>query len=108
MRDRLVPPVWIEQTTCRLQGGCSTTELRRQESKLYSYTGPSIPAHIRVVARRNTANSIDLALVDLSGFGIFEAWSSTGLIDLKPARHRHNARYSVEWREAAGSYTTRR
>ena len=25
----LVPPVWIEQTTCRLQGGCSTTELSR-------------------------------------------------------------------------------
>ena len=26
----MVPPVWIEQTTCRLQGGCSTTELRRR------------------------------------------------------------------------------
>jgi hypothetical protein len=25
----LVPHVWIEQTTCRLQGGCSTTELMR-------------------------------------------------------------------------------
>ena len=24
---RMVPTVWIEQTTYRLQGGCSTTEL---------------------------------------------------------------------------------
>src|SRR5207248_10185037 len=26
----------IEQTTCRLQGGCSTTELRRRRSGLYA------------------------------------------------------------------------
>ncbi len=26
---RLVPAVWIEQTTYRLQGGCSTAELSR-------------------------------------------------------------------------------
>ena len=32
----LVPPVWIEQTTCRLQGGCSATELRRRRSGLYA------------------------------------------------------------------------
>ena len=25
------PPVRIELTTCRLQGGCSTTELERQD-----------------------------------------------------------------------------
>ena len=28
----VVPPVWIEQTTCRLQGGCSATELRRRRA----------------------------------------------------------------------------
>lgn len=27
-----MPPVWIEQTTCRLQGGCSATELRRRRA----------------------------------------------------------------------------
>src|SRR5215472_10823392 len=32
----LVPPVWIEQTTCRLQGGCSTTELRRRQRRFYA------------------------------------------------------------------------
>src|SRR5205807_8718619 len=32
----LVPPVWIEQTTCRLQGGCSATELRRRRCGLYA------------------------------------------------------------------------
>ena len=30
--DEVVPDVWIEQTTYRLQGGCSTTELIRQLS----------------------------------------------------------------------------
>src|SRR5204862_76852 len=35
-RAALVPPVWIEQTTCRLQGGCSATELRRRRSGLYA------------------------------------------------------------------------
>src|SRR5438477_7757479 len=39
----LVPPVWIEQTTCRLQGGCSATELRRRRSGLYA-TSPSFRA----------------------------------------------------------------
>jgi hypothetical protein len=27
--EGMVPHVWIEQTTCRLQGGCSTTDLMR-------------------------------------------------------------------------------
>ena len=27
--EKMVPGVWIEQTTYRLQGGCSTTELTR-------------------------------------------------------------------------------
>src|SRR5256885_4927680 len=40
----LVPPVWIEQTTCRLQGGCSATELRRRRSGLYA-TSPIFRAH---------------------------------------------------------------
>src|SRR2546429_163351 len=40
----LVPPVWIEQTTCRLQGGCSATELRRRRSGLYA-TSQIVPAH---------------------------------------------------------------
>src|SRR5437016_3165645 len=43
-RAALVPPVWIEQTTCRLQGGCSTTELRRRRSGLYA-TAPIFRAH---------------------------------------------------------------
>jgi hypothetical protein len=30
----MVPTVWIEQTTYRLQGGCSTTELCGQGGKL--------------------------------------------------------------------------
>ena len=30
----MVPLVWIEQTTYRLQGGCSTTELKRPFSRL--------------------------------------------------------------------------
>ena len=29
----MVPDVWIEQTTYRLQGGCSTTELIRRFQK---------------------------------------------------------------------------
>src|SRR5437660_6142014 len=40
----LVPPVWIEQTTCRLQGGCSATELRRRRCGLYA-TAPIFRAH---------------------------------------------------------------
>jgi hypothetical protein len=36
MLEMMVPPVWIEQTTCRLQGGCSTTELRRRGRRFYA------------------------------------------------------------------------
>src|SRR5207302_9337460 len=43
-RAALVPPVWIEQTTCRLQGGCSTTELRRRRCGLYA-SAPICRAH---------------------------------------------------------------
>src|ERR1700758_1427364 len=42
----MVPPVWIEQTTCRLQGGCSTTELRRPGCELYA-TPAGVPAAAR-------------------------------------------------------------
>ena len=34
MSGKVVPFVGIELTTYRLQGGCSTTELKRQESIL--------------------------------------------------------------------------
>jgi hypothetical protein len=34
---QMVPHVWIEQTTCRLQGGCSTTELMRHGSRRRDY-----------------------------------------------------------------------
>src|SRR5205807_4994460 len=40
----LVAPVWMEQTTCRLQGGWSLTELRRRRSGLYA-TSPIFRAH---------------------------------------------------------------
>jgi hypothetical protein len=46
-------------------------------------------------ALRNKTNSLDLALVDPSSFDIFGAWSCTGLIDSKSARHRRNARCRI-------------
>ena len=31
--ESMVPAVWIEHTTYRLQGGCSTAELSRRENR---------------------------------------------------------------------------
>src|SRR5689334_16346776 len=36
----VVPLVWIEQTTYRLQGGCSTTELKRRNEGSKGRQGP--------------------------------------------------------------------
>src|SRR5207245_185187 len=56
----MVPAVWIEHTTYRLQGGCSTAELSRHISDLLHLSGPYLSEYLSgrrpaIITRRRAA-----------------------------------------------------